>query len=184
MHQKESVKVGLKLKNIKRAALQSAQACETQEETDPRVRALVTELIGRVADKWTMMIIEVLTERGEVRFTRLSEMVPGISYKMLTQTLRQMEREGLVARTVHPVIPPKVEYRLTNLGLGLSAAFCGVWLWAEEHLEEVETARTAFDNKGMSASGHSEMPINVPAKTNRRLANRQASLRLPSPQKR
>ena len=75
-------------------------------------------------------------------------MVPGISYKMLTQTLRQMEREGLVVRTVHPVVPPKVEYRLTNLGLSLSAAFCGVWLWAEEHLEEVETARAAFDSKG------------------------------------
>ena len=115
------------------AAVRSLQQCDTQGQTDPRVEALVTELIGRVADKWTMMIIEVLTERGEVRFTRLSEMVPGISYKMLTQTLRQMEREGLVARTVHPVIPPKVEYRLTNLGLSLSAAFCGVWLWAEEH---------------------------------------------------
>lgn len=169
-----------------RVAIQSSQQCETQAQTDPRVEAFVTELIGRVADKWTMMIIEVLTERGEVRFTRLSEMVPGISYKMLTQTLRQMEREGLVARTVHPVIPPKVEYRLTNLGLSLSAAFCGVWLWAEEHLEEVEIARAAFDNKGMSASGHAEMTVNVPAKTNRRLPNRQASLRLPSrtPQKR
>ena len=139
------------------AALESPQECQISETIDPRVEALVTELIGRVADKWTMMIIEVLTERGELRFTRLSEMVPGISYKMLTQTLRQMEREGLVARTVHPVIPPKVEYRLTNLGLSLSAAFCGVWLWAQEHLEEVETSRAAFDSKRMSASNHAEM---------------------------
>ena len=68
---------------------------------------------------------------------------------MLTQTLRQMEREGLLERTVHPVIPPKVEYRLTGLGLSLSAAFCGVWLWAAEHLKEVEKARAAFDSKGM-----------------------------------
>ena len=130
------------------AALESDRECQISETIDPRVEALVAELIGRVADKWTMMIIEVLTERGELRFTRLSEMVPGISYKMLTQTLRQMEREGLVARTVHPVIPPKVEYRLTSLGLSLSAAFCGVWLWAAEHLEEVETARAAFDARG------------------------------------
>ena len=136
------------------------------------MQALVTELIGRVADKWTMMIIEVLTEHGEVRFTRLSEMVPGISYKMLTQTLRQMEREGLVARTVHPVIPPKVEYRLTNLGLSLSAAFCGVWLWAEEHLEEIETARAAFDSKRISTSGQAEMAVNVAAKTSESLASR------------
>ena len=152
MHRKESVEIILKNNDQQSAAPESPQGCETPETTDPRVEALVTELIGRVADKWTMMIIEVLTERGEVRFTRLSEMVPGISYKMLTQTLRQMEREGLVARTVHPVVPPKVEYRLTNLGLSLSAAFCGVWLWAEKHLEEVETARAVFDSKQMSAT--------------------------------
>ena len=146
----------MKNKRKQSAALEALQECEPPETTDPRVEALVTELIGRVADKWTMMIIEVLTERGELRFTRLSEMVPGISYKMLTQTLRQMEREGLVARTVHPVIPPKVEYRLTNLGLSLSAAFCGVWLWAEKHLEEVETARAAFDSKRMSAADRAD----------------------------
>ena len=107
MHRKESVEVALKTTDVRRAALESPQVCSTQDQTDPRVEALVTELIGRVADKWTMMIIEVLTERGELRFTRLSEMVPGISYKMLTQTLRQMEREGLVARTVHAVVPPR-----------------------------------------------------------------------------
>ena len=120
------------------------ESCDNQDLTDPRVEALVTELIGRVADKWTMLILEVLTERGELRFTRLSELVPGISYKMLTQTLRLMEREGLILRTVHPVIPPKVEYKLTELGLSLGAAFCGVWMWAERHLEQVERARAIF----------------------------------------
>ena len=127
------------------ASLQSYESCDNQDLTDPRVEALVTELIGRVADKWTMLILEVLTERGELRFTRLSELVPGISYKMLTQTLRLMEREGLILRTVHPVIPPKVEYKLTELGLSLGAAFCGVWMWAERHLEQVERARAIFD---------------------------------------
>ncbi len=151
MRQKESVEVAVKTKSSQIAVLQSPPECQTQEQLDPRVEALVAELIGRVADKWTMMIIEVLTERGEVRFTRLSEMVPGISYKMLTQTLRPMEREGLVVRTVHPVVPPRVEYRLTTLGLSLSAAFCGVWIWAEQHLEEVETARAVFDGKGSRA---------------------------------
>jgi DNA-binding HxlR family transcriptional regulator len=97
-----------------------------------------------------MWILEVLTERGELRFTRLSEMVPGISYKMLTQTLRSMEREGLIARTVHPVVPPKVEYKLTELGLSLGAAFCGVWMWAEQHLDEVERARSSFDRRSVS----------------------------------
>jgi DNA-binding HxlR family transcriptional regulator len=115
------------------------------EAPDPKVEALVTELIGRVADKWTMIVLEVLAEHGELRFTRLGELAGGISQKMLTQTVRQMERDGLVVRTVHPVVPPRVEYRLTDLGASLGAAFCGVWLWAAENLGRVEEARTAFD---------------------------------------
>ena len=112
---------------------------------DPRVEALVNEVIGRVADKWTMLILEVLTEHGEQRFTRVGDLVGGISQKMLTQTLRQMERDGLVVRTVHPVIPPKVVYRLTDMGLTLAEAFCGVWTWAEANLERIEGARAEFD---------------------------------------
>lgn len=115
------------------------------EELDPRLEAFVNELIGRVADKWTMVILDVLAEQGEMRFTRLWEMVEGISQKMLTKTVRQMERDGLLTRTVHPVIPPKVEYKLTEAGLSLSAAFCGVWIWAAEHQEQVEQARRKFD---------------------------------------
>lgn len=120
-------------------------------EDDPRVEALVTELIGRVADKWTMLILEVLEENGELRFTRIGELVPGISQKMLTQTLRQMERDGLVVRTVYPVVPPKVEYRLTKLGASLGEAFCGVWIWAAKNLPEIETARAAFDRRKAEA---------------------------------
>lgn len=117
------------------------------KDIDPKVNALVNDLIGRVADKWTMLVLELLAEKGELRFTRISDGVPGISQKMLTQTLRQMEREGLLIRTVHPVVPPKVEYHLTPLGLGLGAAFCGVWTWAEDHLAQVEAARAAFDTR-------------------------------------
>ncbi len=120
---------------------------ETGEVADPRVEALVNEVIGRVADKWTMLILEVLAEHGETRFTRVGELVGGISQKMLTQTLRQMERDGLVVRTVHPVIPPKVEYRLTDLGFTLAEAFCGVWSWAETNIDRIEAARAAFDAK-------------------------------------
>jgi DNA-binding HxlR family transcriptional regulator len=120
---------------------------ETGLPADPRVEALVNEVIGRIADKWTMLILEVLTEHGEQRFGRIGELVGGISQKMLTQTLRQMERDGLVIRTVHPVIPPKVEYRLTDLGLTLAEAFCGVWTWAEKNLERIEKARHAFDTR-------------------------------------
>jgi DNA-binding HxlR family transcriptional regulator len=89
------------------------------EEVSPKVEALVNELIGRVADKWTMIILEVLHEHGEQHFTQLSRRVMGISQTMLTQTLRQMERDGMVNRKVHAVVPPRVDYSLTELGASL-----------------------------------------------------------------
>ena len=117
------------------------------EDADPRVEALVTDLIGRVADKWTMILLELLDERGEMRFTQIARAVPDISQKMLTQTLRRMERDGMVNRTVHAVVPPRVDYRLTDLGASLGKAFCGVWLWAGQNLDRVEHARRAFDER-------------------------------------
>lgn len=114
---------------------------------DPRIEALVTDLIGRVADKWTMLVLEVLAEKGTLRFSRLAEAIGGISQKMLTQTLRTMERDGLVDRKIYAVVPPKVEYRLTKLGFTLGTAFCGVWVWASENLPRVEQARSAFDEQ-------------------------------------
>ena len=115
---------------------------------DPRVEALVTGLIERVADRWTLIVLELLTQHGTLRFNQLAGLAVGISQKMLTQTLRGMERDGLVTRTVYPVVPPKVEYRLTDLGQTLSAAFCGVWLWAEANVDRIEQAREAFDAAG------------------------------------
>ncbi|WP_260705279.1 winged helix-turn-helix transcriptional regulator [Edaphobacter flagellatus] len=113
-------------------------------EVDPKIEALVREIIERVADKWTMLVLEVLVEHGTVRFTRLGELVGGISQKMLTKTVRQMESDGLITRTIHPVIPPRVEYTLTELGHSLSAAFCGVWIWAEQHYDEIAASRKRF----------------------------------------
>ena len=127
----------------------SAPDCQSPpySQIDPKVEALMHELLGRVADKWTLLVLEELEEEGTLRFTQISRKIPGISQKMLTQTLRQMERDGLVHRTVHPVVPPKVEYRLTELGHGLSESFCGVWRWVESNLDAVEAARQAFDAK-------------------------------------
>jgi DNA-binding HxlR family transcriptional regulator len=114
---------------------------------DPRIEALVTDLIGRVADKWTMLILEILAEKGTLRFTRLADEIGNISQKMLTQTLRAMERDGLVTRRVYAVVPPKVEYEMTELGFTLGTAFCGVWVWAAENLKRVDEARQAFDER-------------------------------------
>ena len=136
---------------IAAAKAHAAQMPPDDEDVDPKIEALVNDLIGRVADKWTMLILEVLAMRGKMRFTRLGELMGTISQKMLTQTLRHMERDGLVTRTVHPVVPPKVEYELTPLGMSLGAAFCGVWIWASENLNAVEQARRAFDGKAATS---------------------------------
>ena len=118
------------------------------KEIDPAIEVLVNDIIAKVADKWTMLILEALDEHGTLRFTQLGKAVGRISQKMLTQTVRQMEQDGLVRRTIHPVIPPRVDYTLTPLGQSLGAAFCGVWIWAETHHAEIERARRAFAATG------------------------------------
>jgi len=117
------------------------------DRDDPELEALVREIIGRVADKWTMLVLEALAEHGRLRFTRLGTLIGGVSQKMLTKTVRQMEADGLVSRTVFPVIPPRVEYELTDLGKSLGTAFCGVWIWAERHREAIMHARQTFQQR-------------------------------------
>ena len=119
----------------------------TSYHEDAKVDELVNETIGRVADKWTLLLIEALEDRGAKRFSQLARDVPGISQKMLTQTLRQMEREGLVSRTVFAQVPPRVEYALTDLGYDLGEAFCGVWHWAEKNIARIEQSRANYDRK-------------------------------------
>lgn len=117
---------------------------KSAQPVDPALEALVRDIIGAVADKWTMLILETLEAHGTMRFTELGHKVGEISQKMLTKTLRRMEADGLVTRKVHPVVPPHVDYTLTEMGRGLGAAFCSVWIWAETHHDEIEQARTAF----------------------------------------
>ena len=122
-----------------------------REASDPELELLVREIIGRVADKWTMLALETLEEHGRLRFTRLGELIGGVSQKMLTKTLRQMEADGLALRTVYPVVPPRVEYELTERGRSLGAAFCGVWEWAEKNREAVMKSRQAFSDRAKEA---------------------------------
>lgn len=120
------------------------QAPDGKSAPRPDLDALVQQTIARVADKWTLLTLEALDQHGTLRFTQLAELVDGVSQKMLTQTLRQMEADGFVTRTVHPVIPPKVEYTLTPLGQSLGEAFCSVWTWAEKNYKAIEKARSAY----------------------------------------
>lgn len=126
-----------------------ADSPATAEHSDPELDRLVQEIIGRIADKWTMLALDVLAEQGRMRFTTLRKHIDGISQKMLTKTLRQMEADGLVLRTVFPVVPPRVEYELTSIGQSLGAAFCGVWLWAEQHRETILASRAAFGQRAL-----------------------------------
>lgn len=123
-----------------------APAAATACVINPKTEELVRDMLTRIADRWSLLVIEVLGE-GEMRYSRLREKLPGISQKMLTQTLRQLERDGFVARNVYPVSPPRVDYRLTPMGESLGMAVCGLWVWADENLEAIERARAAFDSQ-------------------------------------
>ena len=112
--------------------------------SSPEIDRLVEEIIGRIADKWTMLVLEALAQHGTLRFSRLAQLVEGISQKMLTQTLRQMESDGFLTRKVYPVVPPRVEYTLAPLGESLGHAFCGVWEWAEANHKELTRQRALY----------------------------------------
>jgi DNA-binding HxlR family transcriptional regulator len=133
--------------NTKHSAAEPKPTSKSSTKSDDKVDALVHEIIERIADKWTMVILDVLADHGTVRFTKLGKLAGGVSQKMLTKTVRQMESDGLVIRTVHPVVPPHVDYTLTDLGRTLGEAFCGVWVWAEKNYDAVETSRAAFSHK-------------------------------------
>lgn len=114
---------------------------EGASSSSAEIDEIVLAAISRVADKWTMCVLEVLNQHGTLRFSHIARLVGSVSQRMLTKTLRQMEEDGFVTRTVHAEVPPKVEYELTELGASLCAAFCGVWTWAEKHYTEIQTLR-------------------------------------------
>ena len=97
-------------------------------------------VLERIADKWTALVIQILA-RGTMRYAELQRAIGGISQKMLTQTLRSLERDGLVQRKVHPVVPPKVEYSLTRLGRTLIEPLHALCRWSEKHLAELQQNR-------------------------------------------
>ena len=103
------------------------------------------EILARVGDKWSVYVIHVLGDARTLRFNELRSQVDGISQRMLTVTLRGLERDGLVARKVYPEVPPRVEYCLTPLGTTLRQLVRGLVAWSGAHLTEVDAARAAYD---------------------------------------
>jgi DNA-binding HxlR family transcriptional regulator len=110
------------------------------------------EMLVRIADKWSMYAIHVLAQESPLRFNELKRRVEGVSQRMLTVTLRGLERDGLVRRTMYPEVPPRVEYELTSLGETLRGIVCQVVTWTETHLYEVDGARARFDSQERSFS--------------------------------
>ena len=113
-----------------------------QREKCPAVR----EVLNRVGDKWSVQIVDFLGD-GPMRFSDLRRSIEGISQRMLTLTLRGLERDGLISRTVFPEIPPRVEYELTRLGKTLLEPIQGLSEWAERNRTSIQEARARFDSK-------------------------------------
>jgi DNA-binding HxlR family transcriptional regulator len=108
-------------------------------------------VLNRIADKWTVLVVSSL-EGGTKRFSMLRREIGGVSQKMLTQTLRGLERDGLVTRTIYPAVPPKVEYSLTSLGRTLVVLLDTVRVWSEAHIEEVLKAQAVYDSAEVQES--------------------------------
>jgi DNA-binding HxlR family transcriptional regulator len=109
----------------------------------------VAAVLNRIGDKWTVLIIMMLRERDR-RFNELKRAIDGISQRMLTLTLRNMERDGLVNRTVTFSIPPRVDYKLTEMGHSLAEPVHALGLWAFDHIEPIDAARTRYDKEKKS----------------------------------
>ena len=103
------------------------------------------EILARIGDKWSVYVMHVLGDAGTLRFNEVRDQVDGISQRMLTVTLRNLERDGLVSRTVTPSIPPRVDYELTELGQSLQKPICGLANWATENVEAIHEAQARFD---------------------------------------
>jgi DNA-binding HxlR family transcriptional regulator len=114
----------------------------------------VREVLGRVGDKWSALTIARLGT-GTQRFSQLRRDIDGISQRMLTVTLRNLERDGLVSRQIYPEVPPRVEYTLTGLGASLHETILGLVKWSEGHTSEIQQARTRYDHTAEAAVSRS-----------------------------
>ena len=123
-----------------------SECTEDAFQWDTREDCDVRQILDRIGDKWSLLVIALLDSRV-LRFTELKKTIDGISQRMLTVTLRQLERDGLVRRTVHPVVPPRVDYELTPLGVTLHDTIQALVTWTEKHQNEIATARATYDSR-------------------------------------
>ena len=148
---------------------------DTTRCVSPEIQATMSceirDLLDRLADKWSLLVVELLG-RGTCRFSELRRQIDGISQRMLTLTLRHLERDGLVTRTVYPVVPPCVEYRLTPLGTGLLAAIGPLVTWTRAHRADITGAQATYDATESTPPNGPAQPA-TPGSPGRGLENRQ-----------
>lgn len=137
---KDGLRVMADIQQVEQAALASAH------DDHGRCRALGS-VLDRIGDKWTIMVVGALS-KGPVRFNALLRLIDGVSHRMLTLTLRGLEQDGLVHRKVYPTVPPKVEYRLTEIGSSLIEPLSALSSWVERNFPAIEAARATNNNKG------------------------------------
>jgi len=114
-----------------------------KDPSNPVCRTIST-LLSRIGDKWTVLVVQTLS-KGPRRFNELRREIPSVSQRMLTLTLRNLERDGLVNRTVTPTIPPRVDYELTNLGRSLQKPVLALTQWAIDNIKKIHSAQAGFD---------------------------------------
>jgi DNA-binding HxlR family transcriptional regulator len=112
--------------------------------------AAMSDVLNRIGDKWSVMVVGILS-RGTLRFNELKREINGVSQRMLTLTLRNLERDGLVTRTIYPEIPPRVEYGLTELGQTLTGPISSLWDWSAANHQAIVAARLAYDDRRSGA---------------------------------
>ncbi|KKB86078.1 HxlR family transcriptional regulator [Devosia limi DSM 17137] len=105
----------------------------------------MSDVLNRIGDKWSVMVVGILSRSGTIRFNELKRSINGVSQRMLTLTLRNLERDGLVTRTIYPEVPPRVEYGLTELGKTLTGPINALWDWSAQHHGAIIDARAVYD---------------------------------------
>jgi DNA-binding HxlR family transcriptional regulator len=116
------------------------------EDLQSPICQTISGLLQRIGDKWSLLVVQTLGQ-GSLRFNELRRAIPSVSQRMLTLTLRNLERDGLVNRTVTPSIPPRVDYELTELGRSLQKPICGLVSWAVDHEGAIHEAQNRYDNE-------------------------------------
>jgi DNA-binding HxlR family transcriptional regulator len=133
------------VKSARKLAKQPVTKAPEMEHTEGN--CVAREMLDRIGDRWSAYVISALGAHGTLRFSELMRQVEGISQRMLTVTLRGLERDGLVQRTIYAEVPPRVEYALTPLGATLRKLVRGLIEWSGAHLAEVDAARARYDER-------------------------------------